>query len=492
MYIRSILLLLISLYTSRVTLQMLGVEDYGIYALIAGVIQMFAVFGNTLSGATQRFITYALGEGDFENLRTVFRNCVSLHLVLGGGIAFFLYFIGLWFLYHKLNVPPNRLKAAHIVLQTTVVTFFFSICSVAYNGLIIAHEKMKAFAYISILEGILKLLSAVVLKLFSLDHLIVYSILIVCVSIILQLTYISYSRKNFAEAQNFCFSIKASLFKKIFSFAGWNLWGEGTMVLRNQGIDILINTFFGVAFNAAKGITNQIHHAVYQFISNFQAAVRPQLTMSVARQDYNRTSELIFQGSRFSFYLMTIFAIPICISIREILSIWLVEVPPYSVELIRWTMVFLLLDTLSRFSIHAINATGNIRNYQLIVGGMKLLALPVTYVFLKLGGTPVTGLVVNVVIEIVCLFLRLYFNKRQIHFDIASFLRKVVIRCFVVFILAFLLPCLTYIKITHNIFLIVPIAMLSSFCCIAFLGVNKQEREFAACKIRERFAGVCK
>ncbi len=490
LYIRSILLLFISLYTSRITLEMLGVEDFGIYALVAGIVQMFAVFGNTLSAATQRFITYALREGDFENLRIVFRNCVSLHIVLGGIIAILLYMIGLWFLYNKLMVPPERLKAAHIVLQTTVVTFFFSMFSVSYNGLINAHEKMKAFAYISILEGILKLFSALVLKVISFDHLIIYSISILGTSVVLQLTYMTYSKKNFPEARDFRFSINPSLFKRIFAFAGWNLWGEGTMVLRNQGIDILINTFFGVVFNAAKGITNQIHHAVYQFISNFQAAVRPQLTMSVAQHDYRRTSELIFQGSRFSFYLMTIFAIPICISTREILSLWLVEVPPYAVELIRWTMAFLLLDTLSRFSIHAINATGDIRNYQLVVGGMKLLALPITFLFLKLGGSPVTGLVVNVGIEVVCLFLRLYFNKTQIDFAVMPFLLKVVLRCTLVFALSLILPCLAFINITHSFFIIVPLAILSSVCCIVIFGVTRQEYVLVMAKIRKVFAGL--
>ncbi len=492
LYIRSILLLLISLYTSRVTLQMLGVEDFGIYALVAGIVQMFAVFGNTLSAATQRFITYALGEGDFVNLRTIFRNSVSLHIVLGAIVAIVLYIVGLWFLYNKLNVPPERLKAAHVALQTTVVTLFFSMFSVSYNGLINAHEKMKAFAYISILEGVLKLSSALVLKIITFDHLIVYSILILGTSVIVQLTYMIYSKKNFPEARNFRFSIKPSLFKKIFAFAGWNLWGEGTMVLRNQGIDILINTFFGVVFNAAKGITNQIHHAVYQFISNFQAAVRPQLTMSVAQHDYRRTGELMFQGSRFSFYLMMIFAIPICISTREILSIWLVEVPPYAVELIRWTMAYLLLDTFSRLSIQAINATGNIRNYQLIVGGMKLLALPITYLFLKLGGSPVTGLVVNVGIEVVCLFIRQYFNKKQIDFAVMPFLIDVVLRCVLVFALALVLPSLVFVKITHSLFIIVPLAMLSSVCCIAFFGVTVQERKFAMAKIREALARLRK
>jgi len=476
LYIRSLFLLLINLYVSRVTLQVLGVEDFGIYTLIGGVVQMFAVVGSALVSTTQRFVSYSLGEGDFKKLQKIFHNCLSLHIVLGVFFALVILGLGLWLMHHQLDIPEGRMPAARVVLFTTVLTFYFSMVSLPYNGLIIAHEKMKAFAYISLLEGILKLSSLCALKLIEIDHLVGYSVLICVISLLIQATYATYSKRSFAEAQKFRFVISSDVFKQIFSFAGWNLWGEGTMVLRNQGIDILINTFFGVTFNAAKGIANQVSHAVNQFVSNFQAAVRPQLTMSVAQKNYQRTYELIFQGSRFSFYLMMVFSVPLCISTREVLSLWLGEVPIYAVELVRWTLVYLLLDTLTRFSIQAINATGKIRNYQLTVGVLKLLTLPITYLFLKHGSSPTIGLIVNVVIEVVCIFMRLYFNKVQIGMDMRLFFQKVISPCVGVYLCGIILPILFFEKVSRNLFLVVPVAVLSSVCSIWFLGLSSLER----------------
>lgn len=483
LYFRSILLLIINLYTSRVTLQMLGVEDFGVYALVAGVVEMFSMLGSTLASSTQRFITYALGENDEEKLKTVFCNSLTLHIIMGIVVCVLLEVVGIYFIYYKLSIPSTRLMASCVVLQTAIVSFFFNMISVPYNGLINAHERMKAFAYISIIEGCMKLGAAALLVFVSFDHLIFYSFLILLSNVALRLLYTSYSKRNFDEARNFKFSIDTVLLKKMFAFAGWNLWGEGSMVLRNQGIDILINTFFGVSFNAAKGISNQIHRAIYGFVSNFQAAVRPQLTMSVAQNNYRRTKQLIFQGSRFSFYLMSLFIVPLYISVNDVLELWLANVPPYAAELTRWTLIFILLDTLSRFSIHAINATGNIRNYQITVGGLKMCALPIAYFVLKLGGSPVTGLIVNVAIEVVCLFLRLYFNKKQIGMDVCLYMKDVVARCILVLIVAYTISYYLNLQ-SLAVFVSVPISFLSTTIVISILGVSKRERNMVYTKIK--------
>ena len=476
LYVRSLILLVITLYTSRVILKALGVEDYGIYNLVGGVVTMFAMISGTLSSASQRFITFALGEGNPDHCKKVFSNSITLHIVLGLIIVAILEIGGVWFLNHKLNIPEGRMAVANVVLQCSIATFFVNIISVPFNALIIAHEKMSAFAYISILEGVLKLLIAILLLYVWMDKLVLFAILQLALAVILRSIYSIYCNRHFEEAQRLKLHIDKGLFKDMFSFAGWNLFGQTSLVLRNQGVDIVLNMFFGVTVNAAKGVSNQVQRAVMQFVGNFQTALKPQLTKSVAQNDIQRTHELVIQGSRFSFYMMLLFTVPLIISSKEILGLWLVKVPDWASVFVQLTMFYLLLDTQSRFLMHAIMATGKIRNYQIVVGGTKLMAIPMAYLWLVAGGTPTVGIWVNIILEIICLGERLYFNKKMLNLPVADFLNSAFTKCFLVLIVAMLLPYLTYMYVTKNLWVVLPVSLASSLLAVYCLGLNKHER----------------
>ncbi len=484
LYFRSILLILISLYTSRVILQSLGVLDYGIYNVVGGVVTMFTMISTSMSSASQRFITYALGEGDFERLKKVFTTSITLHIIIGILIVLLIEIFGVWFLYAKLNIPDNRLDIAFWVLQLSIFTLFVNIIAVPYNSVIIAHEKMSAFAYISILEAVLKLLIAFGLLWSPIDRLLLYAILMFVTSLLIRMIYTVYSHRKFDETRDVKLGIEHGLFKRMFSFAGWNLFGSGSLLLRNQGVDILLNLFFGVTVNAAKGICNQVQSAVYQFVSNFQTALNPQLTMSVAQHDYSRTHSLIIQGGRLSFYMLSLFAVPLIVALPEVMSLWLVEVPEYSVIFIRWTLIYLLFDSLSRFLITAVSAYGKIKIYQIVVGGTKLLTLPLVYFWLLLGGSPVSGILANIIIEIICLIQRLYFNSKYNGLSRHSYIFKTVIPCWGIFAIAIIPSYLIRLYVSSNIIVLVFTSLLITILAIGFGGLNKSERQIAIDKVK--------
>jgi O-antigen/teichoic acid export membrane protein len=453
------------------------VSDYGVYNVVGGMVAMFSMLSGAMSSASQRFITFALGKKDLEHLCKVFNTSISLHVVLGFFLIVLLEGIGVWFLYNKLNIPSERLEIAFWVLQCSIVAFFIGIISVPFNAAIVAHEKMSAFAYIGIIDGILKLFIALLLLHAPIDRLLLYAFLLLLVTLLTFLIYFIYCRWNFVEARGIKWLIERQLFREMFNFAGWNLFGSGSLVLRNQGIDILLNLFYGVTVNAAKGVCNQIQAGVYQFVTNFQTAVVPQITKSVAQNNYERAHFLIMYGGRFSFYLLTLFAVPIIIVTHQLLSLWLVEVPQYTVEFVRWTMIYLLWDSLSRFLISSIFAYGRIKKYEIVVGGTKLFALPMAYVWLLLEGSAMVGVWVNIIIEMICLGQRLGFNAKYIGLSWRKYMLEVVIRCWITFSLAFILCYAAQKYVTDNFILILIISFVISFTTISIIGVSQIERK---------------
>ena len=484
LYFRSIFLILITLYTSRVILQSLGVSDFGIYNVVGGVVAMFSMLSNTMHNATQRFLTFALGKADFSNLKKVFMTSITIHIVLGVMLVVLLEVVGVWFLYNKMSMPVERVDVAFWVLQFSIATFFVNVISVPYNATIIAHEKMATFAYISILDGILKLCIAFFIVYTPYDRLVMYAFLMFGLALLNRILYSVYSHRHFEETRHVKLGIEKGLFREMFSFAGWNLFGSGSKLLRNQGVDILLNIFFGVTVNAAKGLSNQVHHAVYQFITNFQTAVNPQLTMSIAKNDFKRTHTLIIQGGRFSFYLMCVMSVPLIIVTPQVLSIWLVEVPAFTVEFVRWTLIYLLWDTLSRFLINAVLAYGKIKTYQIVVGGTKLLILPLVYVWLKMGGSPLVGIWANILLEMVCLGQRLYFNHCYNGLSWLSYFLKVIVRCWIIFCIALAGSYYIQFVLPDNFIVQLLEAIVITVTVIAIVGMGKDERMLIVCKVR--------
>ncbi len=478
LYLRSLLLLLISLYTSRITLQVLGVDDFGIYQVVGGVVAMFSMLSSSLTSASQRFITFTLGKSNLDELKQVFSTCITLHICLGLIVVILLEFVGIWFLNNKLNIPSDRLITARWVMQFSIATFFVNVISIPYNAVIIAHEKMSAFAYIGILEGLLKL-GSVVLLIFTdyRDKLLLYSIFYFVISLFLRFVYAIYSKEHFEETNRLKFGVNKMYFREMFAFAGWNLIGNGSLVFRNQGVDIILNLFFGVVVNAAKGISNQVNSAVSQLVGNFTTAMKPQLTKAIAQKDYQRTYSLINCGSRYSFILMLIFAVPIFITTPHLLELWLGEVPTFSVEFVRWTMIYLLLDTLSRMMIHAILSHGQIKVYQIVAGGTKLLAIPLVWLFLQIDVNPLWGIWVNIILELICLVERLYYSNKLLSFDYKSFCKEVVLICVLLSFVAYSISALFVHYVTDNFLVSIIVSVLITILSIWFIGTNNREHD---------------
>lgn len=488
LYFRMLFLMLVNLYTSRVVLRELGVDDYGIYAIVGGVVTMFSLLSGSMSSAISRFITFELGKGDAGRLKTIFSSAITIQLIFSAIILVVGEPLGLWFLNNKMVIPPDRLGAANWCFQLSLITFIINNISIPYNATIIAHERMSFYAYVSIYEGLGQLLISFLIVFGFFDKLVFYASLIAILAISVRVIYGWYCKRHFEEA-NYSFVFDKRVIKEMFSFAGWNLFGQGSLVLRNHGVDILLNLYFGVVVNAAKGICNQVQSAVYQFVTNFQTALSPQLTMSIAQNDYARNHTLVIQGSRFSFYLLTFFSIPFLLQTQELLALWLGKVPDYTVVFVQWTFIYLQLDCLSRCLIKSILAYGKIRNYQILVGGTKLLVLPIVWVVLYWGGHPVTGVVVNVIIELFCLAMRIFFNNRYTHLPVNRFVFGVFAHCWVVFGIIWLLVSLCKMYITDNFVVGLAVDFIVTAVIIWLVGLRKTERASiasAAMKIIKR------
>lgn len=480
LYFRMLFLMAISLYTSRVVLNALGVEDFGIYNVVGGVVAMFSVLSGSLSSAISRFITYELGKGNQENLNKIFSSAVTIQLGLAGIIILLAETIGIWFLNVKMNIPEVRMEAANWVFQFSILTFAINLISVPYNASIIAHEKMSAFAYISILEAVGKLFIAYLITITPMDKLIFYAILMCVVALIVRFTYGNYCKRHFCEC-TYHFIWDKQLLKSMFSFAGWNFIGASSAVLRDQGGNVVINLFCGPAVNAARGIAFQVNNAVNQFVVNFMTALNPQITKSYAAGDKGYMMTLIFQGARLSFYMLLLLSLPILVNTHYILALWLKIVPEHAVLFVQLILIFALSESISQPLITAMLATGKIRNYQIIVGGLQMMNLPISYILLRLGYFPEVVIVIAICISQCCLAARLILLRGMIGLSITKYLKNVYLNIIVVSIIAVILPLISayYIKESFSNFIFISlIAVICTFSSIYFIGCNNQEREF--------------
>lgn len=480
LYFRMLFLMAVSLYTSRVVLNALGVEDFGIYNVVGGVVAMFSVLSGSLSAAISRFITYELGKGNQENLNKIFSSAVTIQLGLAGIIILLAETIGIWFLNVKMNIPEVRMEAANWVFQFSILTFAINLISVPYNASIIAHEKMSAFAYISILEAVGKLFIAYLITIAPMDKLIFYAILMCAVALIVRFTYGNYCKRHFCEC-TYHFIWDKQLLKSMFSFAGWNFIGASSAVLRDQGGNVVINLFCGPAVNAARGIAFQVNNAVNQFVGNFMTALNPQITKSYASGDRGYMMTLIFQGARLSFYMLLLLSLPILVNTHYILALWLKIVPEHAVLFVQLILIFALSESISQPLITAMLATGKIRNYQIIVGGLQMMNLPLSYILLRLGYFPEVVIVIAICISQCCLTARLILLRGMIGLSITKYVRNVYLNIIIVSIIAVILPLISayYIKESFiNFIFISLIAVICTLSSIYFIGCNNQEREF--------------
>lgn len=484
LYIRMFLTMGVSLYTSRIVLNTLGVEDFGIYNVVGGVVMMFAFLNNAMTAGTQRFLSFELGRANLKQFRKIFSMSINTHFVIAVIILIIAETIGLWFLNMKLVIPAERLSAANWVFQFSVLSLIVTVISVPYNASIIAHERMSVYALVSIIEVSLKLFIVFVLQWFEFDKLKFYAILVFLVAITIRIIYWLYIKRNFKEC-NYLFSWDKTLFKTLISYGGWNLWGNFALVSINQGINILLNLFFGPTINAARGIAFQVNAAINGFVSNFQMALNPQIVKSFAKDDREYMHQLIFQGSKYSFFLMYILSLPIILEADTILSIWLKVVPDFTVLFCRLVLINLLIDCISGPLMTAAQASGKIKKYHTIVGGFLLLILPISYLFLLAGFPPQTTFYVNIIISFIVLFIRLWIVHPLVGLSINTFVQKVLVPILFITPLAIIIPAILKYNIQEQFirFILVAISsVLSSTILIYLIGLRKPEREFVKTK----------
>lgn len=484
-----IFIMVITLYTSRVVLSALGVEDFGIYNVVGGVVAMFSVISSSLSAAISRFLTYELGKNNDTKLKTIFSTSVNIQIALSAIIFLLAETAGLWFLNEKMNIASERMVAANWVYQCSIITFIINLISVPYNASIIAHEKMSAFAYVTVLEVVLKLLVVYFLWISPIDKLQAYAILLMVVALIIRMVYQVYCKKKFEEC-TYHLILEKDILKQMMAFAGWNFIGASAGVLRTQGVNIVINLFYGATVNAARGISVQVNTAVTSFANNFMTALNPQITKSYAAGDYDYMNKLLFQGARLSFYMLLFLSLPIIIEAETILTIWLKLVPEHAVGFVQLILIFAMCEAISGPLITAMLATGNIKKYQIIIGGTNLLNLPISYLLLKFFGFdtfPEITMIVAIILSIVCLLERLWLMREMINLDSVGFLRSVVLNITIVAIVASIVPLLLHTVILGSIFLTlanIVLCVLSTAVVILFVGCSSQERKFVVCKAK--------
>lgn len=394
LYVRMLVLLLVGLFTSRIVLSALGVEDFGIYTAVAGVVVLFNVLTTAVSSAISRYMAFELGREDFQRLKRVFVASRMVQLLLCLLLVVLTQTLGLWFVGTRMNLPPDRLEAARWVLECAMGLMVVNLLAVPYNALIITREKMGVFAGVSILEGLLKLLVAYLLYLSAGDKLIVYALLMLGVALIVRSIYVIYCHRYYAESRGSLFerdALDRGLLREMFSFAGWNTLGTSAFLLNTQGINILQNIFFGVLVNAGRGIANQVEGVFKQFASNIMLAFNPQITRSYAAGDKEFCFNLVFRASKFTCLVLLLLAIPIWLETDTLLRLWLGQVPDYSVVFVRLTLLCTLIDMTSNAIFQLVLATGKVKKYALLTASVSLLVFPLSWLFFYAGFPPETS-----------------------------------------------------------------------------------------------------
>lgn len=487
LYFRMILLMVVSLYTSRIVLATLGISDYGIYNVVGGFIAMFAFLNGAMSGCTQRFITIALGKGDEQNLRKVFSTCVITHGIIALLILILAETIGLWFVMEKLVIPAERMTAAMVVYQCSIVTTIVMFMSFPYNADIIAHERMSAFAYISIYEVFANLGIVYILYVGNIDKLILYAILFLLVKISVILIYRLYCKRHFKETI-FHWVFDAVLFKML-SFTGWNLWGGMAGTLMGQGINVLLNMFFGPMVNAARGIAVQVQGAIQLFATNFQTALNPQMMKTYAVGDLESMHVLLFRSAKFTFMLLLCLMLPLMLEVDMVLGLWLKEVPEYTNVFVCLMLCISMIDAVSNPFMTASAATGKVKVYQSVVGGILLLILPIAYIVLRLGADSYSVFIVHFCVAIFAFVARLFIVHKLINLSVRKYVVFVMLPCLYVMIssivVALLLKSMLPSGIVYSVVVIIfsmLIVALSSF----LFGLTNNERKFVLSKLPVR------
>ena len=490
LYVRMLVLMLVGLYTSRVVLGALGEDDFGVYNVVGGVVSMFTIISGALNSAVSRFITFEMGKGSDAQLNKVYSTAVNIQLILAAVVVLLAEPLGLWFIDNKMTIDPSRIPAARWVLHFSLLAFVINLMSVPQMASITAHEHMSAYAYIGILDGLLRLGVAFLILHSPIDRLIYYAALMAGVVLIVRLAYGLYCRLHFEECR-FRPVFDRPLIKEMFSFAGWNFIGVTSGVLRDHGGNILVNLFSGPAVNAARGVAVQLNGAVQGFVTNFMTSVNPQITKSYAAGEKEYMFSLVRRSSRMSFFLLFLIALPVIFNVDYLLSIWLKEVPEHSSLFVQLFLIFALSESFSNPMITAMLATGNIRNYQLVVGGIQLLNLPVSYVCLRMGAVPEVTVIVAIIISQICMWARLLMLSKATGFPVLPFLEEVYFSVLFKVVCGSLVVPLILEAVKPEGFagfmVSASVCVLWTMLLIFALGLQSEERRWLVSKFKEKF-----
>lgn len=480
LYVRMFITMLISLYTSRVVLNTLGVENYGIYNVVGGVVATMGVLNGALSTSIQRFLNYELGAGGGERLRLTFSMSLNIYGLFALIFVVLAETLGLWFLNTHLTIPTERLVAANYVYQFSIFTTVVSLLGTPYNAAIVAHERMDVYAYTSILEVVLKLVVVFLLLAISFDKLIGYGLFVACASCAVTAIYYLFCRKHFAECRyRVCWD--GTLFRSLFSYFSWNLFGSAAGVAKTEGLNVLLNVFFNPIVNAARGIACLINNVLMQFFNNFYTAVRPQIIKYYAQGNTREMMDLVFRSTKYSFFLCLLVSLPVLIEAPFLINLWLGQLPAHAVAFTRLIVVISVIDALASPIMTAAHATGRIKLYQFVVGSIMLCNIPVSYCLLKVFANPLIVYWVSLALTATAFVVRLFILKRLINFSIRQYLSGIVLRIAVLTVLSSLLPVALSAILREGFgssVSVIAVSLLSCCGVIWGLGMNRSERAF--------------
>lgn len=479
LYFRMMFMMVIALYTSRLIIQRLGVSDYGIFNVVGGFVSMFTILSGALSAAISRFITYELGKENIEKLRLIFCTGVNIQLLMSLVIIVVGEPVGIWFLNSHMNIPEGRILAANWVFQLSLLAFVLNIISVPYNAEIIAHEKMSAYAWISILDISLKCFIVYLVAWAPYDRLISYAVLYAAEALLIRILYGSYCQHAFQECK-YHFIFDKKIFKSMLSFAGWNFLGSSAGILNTQGVNLLINIFFGVTVNAARGIAVQVNSAVNQFVNSFTTAVNPQITKSYAAGNLDYVYKLVCYSAKYSSFLLLYIAVPIILEAPTILKLWLGTVPDYAIIFTQLTVFSSFADfVLGNSMVTAIFASGKIRNYQIMVSIIGGLVFPLTWIAYYFGMPPYATYIIYIIMYSLVVYVRVYYTKKLVGMSPKLYWNKVMVRVLPVMALSFLLPVPLLSIMNTGLIRIIVVTLISGITTtlvVAALGLSSNER----------------
>ncbi len=480
LYIRMMLLIGVNFYTTRVVLEALGVNDYGLYNVVAGFVAMVTFINQSMTSSIQRFLNYEMGTGNQARIKEIFSSALAAQFLLVGLIFIFAESIGLWFVNYKLQISPHQIIAANIVYQTSIFTVFINIYRSAFNAVIIAEEKMQFYAFISLVEGLLQLGIAFLLLLSVNNRLILYGILLLAVALFTGIFYVIYAKRLMPDI-TFKHSFNSRDLKQLSSFCGWNILGSGAGILKSQGINILMNLFFGVTINAARGIAVQLQTCIFKLASNFQVAIYPQIVQSYARKEISRYFDLCYLSYKMSIYLMWLVTLPLMICTPSVLNLWLGDnVPPFTVIFTRLILLTALIDILGAAISTPIYATGNIKEYQIKVSGIILCIIPITWLSYKIGLPPQAGMYVSLFLSIFAQYYRVRIWCTLVNENIKSYMTRIALPALLIIAISSVLSWGAGILMGSSFLGVIGITLTSIIInCILFyyIGLNSKERE---------------